>query len=343
MDVMNRGKSEYWQAIRGVCILAVIMIHCPTGQQFSTADTYAWLILRQVINFPVALFIFMAGYFVNADRVKRNMQTYLLNRGGGRLLIPYFVWSMLYLMKDSLTNSEITVKHIIYAFCTGKAATPFYYIVVMVQLTLLTPWLIKIKNRKWLYVVTSVYLVFLYGFNLYTGQMPRFYETFFPAWFIFYIFGMDCRAGKWDNSIKKVQKSWIIMALLISIIEGFVLLETGCAIGFASSQIRFGSFLYSSVIALVLMKYRDMGSKNSSLKKLTVSIGNCSYGIFYVHMLVLMIVRKALSMTWMSQTWILDFVACFALTAVGSYLIVIGTKSLAKKLSIEKVLNLIGF
>ena len=82
MDVMNRGKSEYWQAIRGVCILAVIMIHCPTGQQFSTADTYAWLILRQVINFPVALFIFMAGYFVNADRVKRNMQTYLLNRGG---------------------------------------------------------------------------------------------------------------------------------------------------------------------------------------------------------------------------------------------------------------------
>lgn len=246
-------------------------------------------------------------------------------------------------MKDLLTNGEITVKHIIYAFCTGKAATPFYYIVVMVQLTLLTPWLIKIKNRTWLYAVTPIYLVFLYGFNLYTGQMPGLYETFFPAWFSFYIFGMDCRIGKWDNIIERAQRSWSVMALLISIIEGFVLLEKGCAIGFASSQIRFGSFLYASVIALILMKHRDMSSKNSNLRNLTVSIGNCSYGIFYAHMFVLMIIRKAVAMTWISQTWILDFVACFVLTAVGSYLIVVGTKSLAKKLGIEKALNLLGF
>lgn len=25
-------KSKYWQAVRGICILAVIMIHCPAGQ-----------------------------------------------------------------------------------------------------------------------------------------------------------------------------------------------------------------------------------------------------------------------------------------------------------------------
>lgn len=25
-------KSKYWQAVRGICILAVIMIHCPSGQ-----------------------------------------------------------------------------------------------------------------------------------------------------------------------------------------------------------------------------------------------------------------------------------------------------------------------
>lgn len=25
-------KSRYWQAVRGICILAVIMIHCPVGQ-----------------------------------------------------------------------------------------------------------------------------------------------------------------------------------------------------------------------------------------------------------------------------------------------------------------------
>ena len=70
-------KSRYWQAVRGMCILAVIMIHCPMGQ--SCVDQMTWLAVRQLINFPVAVFIFMAGYFVKPDKVN---STYLKNRGG---------------------------------------------------------------------------------------------------------------------------------------------------------------------------------------------------------------------------------------------------------------------
>lgn len=75
----------------------------------------------------------------------------------------------------------------------------------------------------------------------------------------------------------------------------------GCAIGFATSQIRFGSFLYAGTIALVLMKGKDKNVEDGKLKRRIVSIGDCSYGIFYVHMLVLMIARKAASLTWLSQ------------------------------------------
>ena len=77
MNETKRVKSEYWQAVRGICILVVIMIHCPTGQQFSVNDTYAWLVLRQIINFPVALFIFMAGYFTNTDKIEQSRRTYI--------------------------------------------------------------------------------------------------------------------------------------------------------------------------------------------------------------------------------------------------------------------------
>lgn len=198
----------------------------------------------------------MAGYFVNTGKIKNSTRTYILDRGR-RLLLPYITWTSLYMIKDFLVNGEITIKHMIYVFCTGKAATPFYYIVVMIQFTLLTPWLVRLKNRKWLYAVTPIYLALLYGFNLYTGQLPWLYETFCPAWFSFYIFGMDCRDGMWNNVAEKAQKSWGVVVILASIIEGFILLETGCAIGFASRQIRFGSFLYSWIIALVLVKYRE--------------------------------------------------------------------------------------
>lgn len=233
--------------------------------------------------------------------------------------------------------------YIIYAYCTGKAATPFYYIVVLVQLTLLTPWLVRMKNRRWLYMVTPIYLVILYIYNLATGLMPRLYETVFPAWFSFYVLGLDCRSGKWVNVCRRAKNWWIAAVLGLSIIEAFVLLRVGCAIGFASSQIRFGSFLYAGLIALALMKGKDMENEDGKLRKLMVSIGDYSYGIFYVHILVLIVVRKIISALWVSQMWIYDFLICFVLTAAGSYLIVWVTKRIAEKIDAEKVLRIIGF
>ena len=45
-----KEKNIYWQSIRGICILAVIMIHCPTGQEYSLGTYNTWIILRQIIN-----------------------------------------------------------------------------------------------------------------------------------------------------------------------------------------------------------------------------------------------------------------------------------------------------
>lgn len=77
------GKSQYWQIVRGICILAVVMIHCPSGIEYGISDKSLWLILRQIINFPVALFVFMAGYFVNVTKIETDSCSYLLKRGGG--------------------------------------------------------------------------------------------------------------------------------------------------------------------------------------------------------------------------------------------------------------------
>lgn len=45
------------------------------------------MIIRQIINFAVAIFVFMAGYFVNIDKLssKRfSVKGWIINRGGGR-------------------------------------------------------------------------------------------------------------------------------------------------------------------------------------------------------------------------------------------------------------------
>lgn len=69
------------------------MIHYLTGQSYDIVSFSSWIGIHQIINFPVALFIFMAGYFINPGKMddvpkKRgvhaaalsNLECYLFNQ-----------------------------------------------------------------------------------------------------------------------------------------------------------------------------------------------------------------------------------------------------------------------
>lgn len=125
-------------------------------------------------------------------------------KSGGRLVVPFVIWSLLYsgisLAKDIHHGVSVNWLGYVYRFVVGKAATPFYYIVVLIQLTVITPWLVNvvkdsktIKNLLWL--ITPCYLLYIYVWNLMTGYSPRLYETLFPAWFGFYYLGINVRCG----------------------------------------------------------------------------------------------------------------------------------------------------
>ncbi len=317
-----KQKSQYWQVVRGICILAVIAIHCPPGSE--GVDLYTWIGIRQFINFPVALFIFMAGYFVKMDKVNI---AWLKNRGGWRLLIPFLIWSTIYTVKNAVFG-DASIRGLMISFITGKSAAPLYFILVLIQLTLLTPFLKK--RNKWLYLITPIYLCLLYAYNITTGGILRFYETLFPAWFVLYILGMDVREGK----LKKFKvKPWmIVLALLASYTEGFILREIGCV--FDTSQIRFTPFIYSALIAVWLSQnVKDV--KENLLSK----IGDCSFGIYFSHMLCMWVIAKVLSMAGI-DVWIVKWMLTFIFTAITSFAFVWIVREIFKG---KKILRYIGF
>lgn len=251
-------------------------------------------------------------------------------------MIPYLIWSCVYLTKDAIFGSA-SIKHVIYALVAGQAATPFYYIVVLMQLTLLTPCLVN-HRKSWMSLITPAYLIFIYVYNIAAGRTPLLYETLFPAWFFFYLMGMDCKAGKFDKMIEKVNVGWIIAALMLSLVEAFVILKLGCADGFASSQIKISSFLYAAIIALWLQKKEKSVEKNCMY-----TVGDLSYGIFYVHMLILWLVRKILDVIKMNEIWIIYFGLTFIFTSILSVAWIFVIKKTAKKLKCERLMKYIGF
>jgi len=51
-------RDQFWQAVRGVCIICVVLIHCKNGlgYQSSAEQGYFfdyWLVMRQLINVSV--------------------------------------------------------------------------------------------------------------------------------------------------------------------------------------------------------------------------------------------------------------------------------------------------
>lgn len=86
---MSQARDNYWSMLKGIAILAVLMIHIPL-----TSDTNSILATRQIINFPVAVFLFLSGFFVKiGDRRKDSIK---------RLLIPYIIWSGLWCIAVSI-------------------------------------------------------------------------------------------------------------------------------------------------------------------------------------------------------------------------------------------------
>lgn len=100
---------------------------------------------------------------------------------------------------------------------------------------------------------------------------------------------MDLHRGKKDSAIPHAILL-VVGALILSLIEGYILLNSGMTMAFASSQIKGSSFLYSLSIINLILVLKDKGSKTK--EGFITKIGNYSYGIFYVHLFWLVIIGK---------------------------------------------------
>lgn len=269
--------------------------------------------------------------------------------------MPFLLWSIFYsvvAVARNLVNGEaVDWWRLISRILAGKASTPFYYILVLLQLTILAPIIVKIvREKKMLYKamwwLTPVYLFFVYYDNIVNGGTFNRFGTPFMAWFIFFFLGLDIQIHdeEWARRALEFGRCYYVLgALILSAIEGEILITLGCKVSFASSQIRFTTFLY--VFVIIIWFYRRGIDQKKTIKGGILSlIGDCSYGIFYIHCFVLIIVEKAISMIVLSENWFLPCGICFVITVIMSTSFVVIVTNLFRKYSkFEKVIKVIGF
>ncbi|WP_341529775.1 acyltransferase [Nostoc sp. UHCC 0302] len=304
-----KNKDESFQALRGLAIAAVVTIHA-CGINNKIAWNYELsLIIRQLINFAVPIFIFISGYFAYKGELKKRSD-YLdfYKKRLSRILLPYIAWCVLIILFYK-PNYQWHWSKIFYHVITGQIVTPYYFVIVLIQLIVLTPFMVMstkstVKNFLWL-SLSPLSLVGLYFSHLYFHyeiKLP-WYALPFTVWVSFYYFGILASQGKLvvpNKNIKNITLLYIC-SIFLAVAEGFYLCKAHNLHGFAGSQIKVSSFLSSFLLILLFLGTRK---KIGNWPKALIILGEFSFGIYLFHVPVLDLFSRITSKIGLQNFWI---------------------------------------
>ena len=306
--------NRHIQMFRAIAIIAVVMIHTtPAGQ---------WQVFcKPFINFAVATFIFLSGYLTKVDN--ENWLKFYIRRIT-RVLVPYIIWTVIYSIPDIRSSGpSALVKNLLCA----NATTTLYYIFVYIQFVLLTPLLGKLakspyRHLGWLIAPLSV-ILFKYIPVFGDIQLGKHIELFWNdaclGWFTFYYLGLILGNRIIDRQFNIRNLAVLYCAsLLLQMAEGylwFTVDPAGCG-----SQLKLTSILSSSIFMLII--YSVLSSNHGTKCRLLSTIGDYSFGIYLVHMMILkalepMALYSAIPYPVTSLIiLIISFIFCYICTAV---------------------------
>ena len=332
-------KNDYYQMIRGVCIISVIITHI-LGQKNDLCINSFNVIIRTLINFCVGIFIFLSGYFVNVKKVESDNKKWIINRII-RLGVPFLIYSTLAATISLIKNGDSIIKFL-YHIISGRSSVQLYYILALLQLVIFTPWLIKIikKNKTIVNIlilsITPIYYILI----ILLSDMENFYAlnfaTLFTAWLLYYYIGLylNVNKKKVNNTVNKIINKYsigyhIILTIIITIINLYMLYK-GMNYSFIVTHLRILNMIYILSCIIIIVKLEN---RVKNLRWL-VNLGDLSFGIYFIHTYFITIYSHIFNI---NNYYINAFVATVFVTLISYFSIVIFKK--ISKNKFDKVLD----
>lgn len=320
---MEIEKNYKIQILRAIAIFAVVFIHtCPIGE---------WQVFcRPFINFAVALFLFLSGYLTKTEN--DNWFNFFKKRII-RVIIPYIIWTILYSLASALVNG-LDLKRILINLVTTKSTGTLYYIYVYIQFVLLTPILVKIAKSKYRWVVWLIapisIIIFKY-FPLLSGEPLNKYisviwDVSCLGWMSYYYLGLllGNQIIQKNFNIKKLCALYVI-SIPLQMLEGYgwlLLGDTNCG-----TQLKITSLVTNALFLLICYKF-IISDKLNFKNKLLIFIGNCSFGIYLSHIMVMNLLKQI--DFYLVLPYFVNSIIVIMLTLIC---VIIGQKVLGKKIS----------
>lgn len=280
----------------------------PNFAELGGTSYYALRVAEQVVCFGVPAFLFVSGFFVAFAAGRQG--TIGLGKVGPRvrmLIVPYVVWTTAIFVARALEGRTLTpggyASHLLF----GRAAQPFYFVPLLVQLYLLSPAVAAAARRHWKGTLLSAATVQLaiqvasYPVLLgWDAPLAQWISRHSPSWFFphlvfWFVLGvvagangpvLIARLAAWKPLLP-----WMTAALaLAGIVEWELLLRASGREWLAPTATVIDG-LYALAVILTFLAYAPI---RVPAKQMWQALGERSFGVYLMHAPVLEFAARGL-------------------------------------------------
>jgi surface polysaccharide O-acyltransferase-like enzyme len=290
---MTKQRFYAFDIIRTIAAYAVIIVHV-TAIAYTLYDRDSFQLLAvSVINrtfkFTTPVFIFLGGLMVNLKYKDSafKIRPFYLDRFK-RIYVPYLIFSLLYMLSHVLLFGskyapDLILEHLVY----GSAKYHLYFVIIISQLYLITPLLIKLKTTKHKHTIALitliinlwaiVYLVFPYS--------DRFFLKYAFPYLVGLLYGTELSTFLKSLTVKRAV---VLTTVLTGVIyAGSFYYQTIGTKGYSPEFQILIWFIYTNLCVYSLIILAHWLEKNTWLRDKAVSITQYSFFIYLIHPLVL--------------------------------------------------------
>lgn len=312
--------------LNGLAILGVVLFHAggwgltamfawsdrflpatvSAQSQIGSISYYLLKAIEQISIFSIPAFLFVSGFFVAFKSSNQNVQA-LWKSIGNRikfLLIPYFLWTSLYILFNFLQGRSANLQEIIVDYLTGAVTPAYYFVILLIQFYLLSPFLVTLAKKNWkLLLFFTAFLQLLIDFIPYVisvfphsallVQLVRLIPKWiFIARLFWFTLGIiiGLQRDIFQRFIIEKRKLWLISTILLYIfglVERELLFHWsgGDWIGTRETPVN---ALYAIAFLFTVLSF----NKHLPLKNPIESLGAQSFGIYLVHIPAMELVAR---------------------------------------------------
>ena len=309
---MNLNRILYFDVLRALAIIFVVFWH--VSYLFSTNLSNYNIVtpICSLVRIAIPIFLMISGALIISQK-KYDISEFFKRRFN-RVFIPYIFWVIIYFILGSTiipdhyglfafdNTSSLSIQYLISVFFSlSEFSALFWFIWCIIGFYLITPILnsfVKDYGLKGIEYILAISILCILiptlGLELSALTNKLSYITTFFTCYFYPILGYYLHNKKFNISNKML----IIVGLILFILGYCLSLNTMYFGGISDFTIKFldmnhlyvvieslGLFLMFKYIFMYLDNFKNITS--SVFMKLIVSLSECSYGIYFVHMILL--------------------------------------------------------